>query len=339
MKFVQSTKSEENVKLDLKDKKILHLLGKNARTPLTRIAKQVGLSRDGVKYRIRNLETNGVIQGYITLVDIKKFKYDSYHLFLNLNHPTKEVEEGIINSLKAYSFVRAIIKFSGKYDFELAVIAKSVTEFDGILTKILTLCANYLQNYDILIITKNFVSNVFPKGFLKSEETERNKRKPVGKIDKKDVEILKAISNKATSPLHKIGDEVGLSADAVNYRIRKMVESGVIVKFLPVINFSSLNYNIYAILLSLNNLTEEKEKQLDRLLKTDDNILWAVKTVGRYNLLFYLCTQNTEDLHNIILKLRNHFKGDIKEYESLIAYEQYKYSYFPESLEIEDLGI
>jgi len=334
MKFVQHIKTEEKVSLDLKDKKILNLLGKNSRTPLTKVAKKVGLSRDTVNYRIQILEKKGVLQGYITLVDIKKFGYDSYHIFLNLNHPTKEIEDRIIKTLQNYPFVRAIIKFSGKYDFELAVIAKSVQEFDKILTQVVSVCSEYLQSSEILIITKNFVSNVFPKGFFKTEEREAEKSFSDSEIDKKDLEILQSISNKATLPLYKIGSSVKLSPDAVNYRIKKMLESGTILNFLPVINFSSINYNIYAILLSLNNLTEEKEKQLKTLLKTDDNVLWAVKTVGRFNLLFYLCTQNTEDLHNTIIKLRSYFKEDLKEYETLVAYEQFKYSYFPEGLEI-----
>ena len=257
MKFVQNIKSEEKVDLDLKDKKILNLLGKNSRTPLTRIAKQIGLSRDAVNYRIENLEKKGVIQGYITLVDIKKFNYDSYHIFLNLNHPTKEIEDKIITSLKNYTFVRAILKFSGKYDFELAVIAKTIEEFDSILTQVISLCSDYLQSYEILTITKNFVSNVFPRGFLKNEEKEKARNFSKAEIDRKDLEILKIVSNKAEIPLYKIGLETKLSADAVNYRIKKMIESGTILNFLPVINFSSINYNVYAILLSLNNLTEE----------------------------------------------------------------------------------
>lgn len=51
------------LKLNLKDRKILSILDMNARTPLSQIAKQVGLSREVVHYRIQQLEKKGAIEG------------------------------------------------------------------------------------------------------------------------------------------------------------------------------------------------------------------------------------------------------------------------------------
>ena len=42
-------------KLDLKDKKIISIIGDNCRTPITAIGKAIIASRDSVKYRINNL--------------------------------------------------------------------------------------------------------------------------------------------------------------------------------------------------------------------------------------------------------------------------------------------
>ncbi|MDI6721853.1 MAG: Lrp/AsnC family transcriptional regulator, partial [Candidatus Aenigmarchaeota archaeon] len=304
-------------------------------TPLTKIAKRVGLSRDSVSYRVKNLTRNGVIQGYIALVDIRKFGYTPYHIFLNLSHPTREIEDKIIKSLKGYPFIRAILKFSGKYDFELAVIAKNIEEFDSILTNIISLCSEYLQSYEILIISKNYAGKVFPNSFFSDNTGMALKmKKEIYNMDKKDIDILKNVSNNANMPLHNIGNKINLSADAVNYRIRKMRESGIIENFLPVINYSALNYSVYAILMNINNLTEKKEATLKQILNEDDNVLWAVKTVGKYNILFYLCVRNADDLHNTIIKLRTYFRDDVKEYETLIAQEEFKYSYFPEGLDV-----
>jgi Lrp/AsnC family transcriptional regulator for asnA, asnC and gidA len=335
MKFEQFTRTDKKVKLDAKDKKILFLLSKNSRLPLTKIARQAGLSRDSVAYRVNNLTEAGVIQGYITLVNMKKFGYDAYHVFLNLNHPTREIENRIINSLKHYPFVRAILKFSGKYDFELALVAKDIQEFDSILSIITGLCSNYMQNYEILIISRNYTAKVFPNNFFQpSQDPARHRKDIEADFDEKDIEMLRIISTHADMPLYEIGGKVGLSADAAKYRIRKMRESGIIVNFVPVINYSSLDYSIYAILLSLSNLTEKKEALLRQILDSDENVLWAVKTIGKYNVLFYLCVRNANDVHGTILKLRNCFKEDIREYETLIAQEEFKYCYFPEGIDL-----
>jgi len=50
--------------LDRIGRKILSVLQKNARTPISRIGNQVGLSAPAVAERIRKLEEAGVIKGY-----------------------------------------------------------------------------------------------------------------------------------------------------------------------------------------------------------------------------------------------------------------------------------
>jgi hypothetical protein len=59
---------KEKIKLDKKDKRILYELYKNARTPINNIAKQVNLSKDTIKYRIKRLEKIGLILAYSKLV-------------------------------------------------------------------------------------------------------------------------------------------------------------------------------------------------------------------------------------------------------------------------------
>src|SRR3989344_5915059 len=90
----------DKVKLDLKDKKILSLLSQNARVNSSTIAKEVVLSRDTVAYRLDNYQKKGLIQGYRTVVDISLFGYDAYHIFLQLNKPTEEIEKKLIQKFQ-----------------------------------------------------------------------------------------------------------------------------------------------------------------------------------------------------------------------------------------------
>ncbi len=332
MKYLQENPKTIKAKLDVKDKKILSIFSANSRMPLTQLSKKVSLSRDAVNYRIKNYEKNGVIQGYRTMVNMSKFGYKSNHLFIKLNNPTKEIEQAIVHKLIETSCVRAIIKFSGAYDFEIAFIAKDVEELDKTLTKLDTICSDYLQDRELLMISNTFIAETFPKSFSEYKIQKDFKKKLNQKIDKKDIEILKIISENALLPLYEIAEKVRLSADAVNYRIKNMISSDVIIKFIPVINYTSLDYNLHTILLNINGLNEEKEKILKGFLSADKNTLWAVKTIGRYNVLIYLLVKNIEDLQDTVMKLRSLFPKQINHYETLIAYEEYKYIYFPKDL-------
>ena len=137
-------------------------------------------------------------------------------------------------------------------------------------------------------------------------------------------EMIKKCSN--------ISQKLKISADAVAYRIKGMVNSGLVQQFVPAINYSLLGYSVYAVLMEVRGLAKEQEILLQEFFQTDKNILWAVKTIGKYNLLFYITTKNPEGVHETIASLCQHFPEQIRSYETFIAYEQYKYTYLPEAI-------
>jgi len=331
MRYLQSVKQENEVKLDLKDKKILRLFSSDCRLSLTQIAKQVSLSRDAVNYRITNYEKKGIIQGYRTVVDLSKLGYSNYHIFLKLSNPSSEIEKKIQLRLCKINNIRALIKFSGNFDYEIALVVKNLTELDTIITKIIQACSGFLHDYEIIAITKTYVTETFPPDFIPKQAKESRPFKE-SKIDKKDIEILKIIGENSSIPLYEIANKLNISADSVAYRINNMKKSGIILKFIPIINYVSLGYNLYTILLNINEFNEEKEKILINFFDNDKNTLWAVKTIGRFNILVYILAKNINQFQESMLKLRSLFPKQINHYETLIAYEEYKYLYFPKEL-------
>ncbi|MEM2908142.1 MAG: Lrp/AsnC family transcriptional regulator [Candidatus Hadarchaeales archaeon] len=58
--------------MDSVDLKLLKMLNANARIPISKMGKEVGLSTSGVRRRIKLLERSGLIKGYTTIIDPKK---------------------------------------------------------------------------------------------------------------------------------------------------------------------------------------------------------------------------------------------------------------------------
>ena len=75
-------KKIHNIKLDKKDKKILSILSKNSRLPLTRVRKEVMLSRDGIDYRIKRLVDKNVILKFSPLINYRSLGYYDFHVFI-----------------------------------------------------------------------------------------------------------------------------------------------------------------------------------------------------------------------------------------------------------------
>jgi len=76
--------------MDLKDRKILHELDKNARISASEIAKRIRLSKNSVINRIKRLEQEKIILGYNTLTNINNLGYTTYDIYLKFKDTSFE---------------------------------------------------------------------------------------------------------------------------------------------------------------------------------------------------------------------------------------------------------
>ena len=284
---------------------------------------------------------NGVLQAYRTVVNLAKFGYINFHVFIQMKQPTKDVFNEFIKKIKAYPFLRAIIQFNGKYDLELALVGKNMADCDRIMTQIYTDCHNLLHNHEVLFVTKSFIANTFPKSFLdkyiekdiKRDIKKYNKPENISiSIDETDIKLLEILSENAEIPVYKIAEQIRLSADAVTYRIKKLQKSNYIIGYVPAINYDVINYGIYAVLISIVNFTQKDDALLTEFFKNNKDVLWAVKAIGKYNVIAYFCTQKMDDFIKTTEELRNYLTNKVQDYELLINFEEYKYTYLPKGL-------
>ncbi len=108
--------------LDKFDQRIIALLREDARTPVSRIAREVNLSRSAVGERIRQLEQAGVIRGYHARIAspdgaVRAF----FELFYREGRCQEHVER-----LRALAEVRQCCGISGETDMMLLVEAPSM---------------------------------------------------------------------------------------------------------------------------------------------------------------------------------------------------------------------
>lgn len=338
MLYEPNVKVKGPVKLDLKDKKIMKYLEYNSRQSYSSIAKNVGLSKESVRYRIKQLEDKGVIQEYKVVIDIKKLDYLICHIFITLNNPEFEVEEQYLQNLYKFPFVRAIIKFNGDFDYEIAIIGKNIDELDENITKLLGKVSKFVKRQEVMLITKTYIVRNLPKSFIdfkiESKESLKTKGKDNNliKLDSKDMKILNEIKDQANEPVYKISQNTSLTSDIITYRMKKMKEQGFIISYTTAFNYKALSYQMYAILLNMNSLDKNLDSKLKAFLKEDGNVVWGVKTIGEYNVVIYVCTEKPSDLHLTLNKIRSTFRENINEYKTLIAYEKLKYTYIPDRL-------
>ncbi|KXS44538.1 MAG: putative transcriptional regulator [Methanolobus sp. T82-4] len=141
-----------------KDILILSILQEGARTPISEIAKQVGLSENGVRYRLDKLEEEGYIKNYVVLLNPKKFGKNTFAIF-NLEMEPKKMKTGL-NKLRSMEEFTRIYQTTGQYSikaFGLFDDEEDLTAF--INEKLLTELP--VRNYSVEIVTKNIKDTIY----------------------------------------------------------------------------------------------------------------------------------------------------------------------------------
>jgi Lrp/AsnC family leucine-responsive transcriptional regulator len=117
--------------LDGYDRKILDLLQKDSSITNVELARQVGLAPATTLERVRKLEQNGVIRGYVALVDPSKVNqgllaFVSVSLAAHRAALVEEFREG----LRALPEVLESYFVSGEYDYLLKVVAADMAGYE-----------------------------------------------------------------------------------------------------------------------------------------------------------------------------------------------------------------
>jgi len=151
------------------------------------------------------------------------------------------------------------------------------------------------------------------------------------KLDAKDRKILYELDFNARQPVSSIARKVGLSKEVVNYRIKRMTESGLIEGFYTVINMPKLGYMYCRILIRLDNITTQKEKEMVDYIKGQKNIAWLGSQEGYWNLVIVLWAKDIYELENLYEDLIFRFGRNMQDKTITIATKvhnlQYKFLY------------
>ena len=82
------------------------------------------------------------------------------------------------------------------------------------------------------------------------------------KSDTKDTKILAELDRNARQSNNQIGKKVGLSKEVVKYRVDKMIENKIIIRFHTVINYFKLGIVKFKLYLRFVNANKEKLEEI-----------------------------------------------------------------------------
>ncbi|MCX6769402.1 MAG: Lrp/AsnC family transcriptional regulator, partial [Candidatus Micrarchaeota archaeon] len=142
------------LKIDQKDRIILYELDRNARQPLSAIAKKARLSREAVLYRLKGYLHDGIIRNYLAVVNMAKFGFSHHKVFVKLQNLTEKQEAEVISYLCRHPSTSWVASCDGKYSLVFGVKARTLSELNSFLKELNGRYWQYLAGQDIASIVE-----------------------------------------------------------------------------------------------------------------------------------------------------------------------------------------
>jgi Lrp/AsnC family leucine-responsive transcriptional regulator len=124
--------------LDEVDRRLVLVLSQDGRRPAAALAKDLGLSRQAVTERIRDLERRGVIRGYRADVDPLALGLEvraQLRLTLDGTAPAAREQE-VLRRLTSNPLVRSVYRVSGEDCFVAQVLCRRIEDVGALLDEL-----------------------------------------------------------------------------------------------------------------------------------------------------------------------------------------------------------
>ncbi|MFA6461008.1 MAG: winged helix-turn-helix transcriptional regulator [Candidatus Woesearchaeota archaeon] len=317
-------------KLDLK---ILAELDRNSRESYTEIGKRVKLSKQAVKIRMDKMVMDGVIDHFITCINIAGFGYVPYTIYLSLHNLSEAKKKEMINYLIGKGYINKVLIFDGQYDMELGIPARNPYELQQKLSEVYTNFSEQIRsNKRLLLVDTHF----YPRSFLLNTKRlplpldkgfhRRNLLPP--RIKETDLKILEFLDKDPRIPATQIAQKLKLPVQTIINRIRFMENNQVIMGYTMILNDTKY-FMGHTILIEFSSIPEELERELVSFLSSHPNIVFVAKTFGEFDYLINIEYLNIQDYRNFVEEFKRRFYRNLKSFIPLLISNFPKMTFFP----------
>jgi Lrp/AsnC family leucine-responsive transcriptional regulator len=322
-------------KLDRRDRIILYELDRDARQPLSSIAKKAHLSREAVLYRVRGYLKDGIIRNYLAVINMAKLGFTHHKVYVKLHNASAEKEKELVDYLCKSPRVTWAASCEGKYSLAFAVKARDLVELDAFMKE---LNRNFWQYIMVADISSIIGAHYFHRNYLIGGRRETKRQIFWGisgvaaKLDKEDVGVLDALAESPRATSVEIAKRLGVSPDSVLRRIKRLEGQEILEHNMLWPDVNKLRGFYYKVLITLRNTTAEREEKLLKFCGSHPDIVYIVNCVGPWQFEIDVEVASMEEFRALMQSLLREFPDIVSDYTPLNIYEEHKYRFFEQKL-------
>lgn len=336
---IAEEKEESKIKLDSKDREIIGILSRNSRTSLTQIARAIQVSPEVVNYRYNRLRNKKIITDTFAVVNLRALGVTRFCIYLQLKAASREKTWEIVKRFINDESVSWVIETSGKWDVILMVEMLDEEKFTSIRERLFAPIQKNLNDIMIVYVWEfvhrgpRYLENIEDKKFVGIEKFSPYVKEFNTSIKTKinlnvtDIKILVLLHRDARIPAAEIGAIVGLSRDAVDYRIKSLIRSGFIRGFIIRLNYHLLGFQYATIMFKLHSTSNKKRQEFLYRIQQDYRFYCLMEQIGAWDISLMMYFSNTRDLRSFLMQIKEEYSTLIHSYETASHFNQYVYTY------------
>ncbi|MBI4452231.1 AsnC family transcriptional regulator [Candidatus Woesearchaeota archaeon] len=163
-KKIEKFIGKEKVELDDKDKQIVRLIANNARFNYLDLAQKLSMNIKTIQRRIKDLERKGVIQCYLTFLDVQKIGYNFFKLCIYLQNYESKFN-GFLRYCMELPNIIHIIESLGPWEVELEIETETLEDFYNLTHEIRNNYADIIKKTESVIISNEMKLDFFPEWY------------------------------------------------------------------------------------------------------------------------------------------------------------------------------
>lgn len=133
-------------------------------------------------------------------------------------------------------------------------------------------------------------------------------------MNKLDWKILELLDWEGREPINKIAKAVRSNKDVVAYRIKKLEEKGIIIRYFPVIDMHKLGYHTSRLYFDLEEMDENEEKEFVEFLDKELNSGQIFRMDYPYRYGNFLWTKSIYEIEKIITRVKRELGKKLSKY-------------------------
>ncbi len=133
-------------------------------------------------------------------------------------------------------------------------------------------------------------------------------------LDAKDRQIIGALFENARMPAAAIAKRARLGKEVVNYRIKRLMASGLLAGFNTVIDVRKIGWEMFFVYIRFRNIDIEREEKILSFLNGHRNVAQLFKCIGNYDAVLKVFARSYAEAAAIMKDIEAAYKDKIDEY-------------------------